>query len=83
MRSSLAGRLSLRGIALGTGEVTTVAGTGKQWRGTVDFDAAERHTLAEQLHYESERQRELIDGPAFREGVSAFLQKRPPAFDGR
>ena len=47
------------------------------------FDAAERHTLAEQLHYESERQRELIDGPAFREGVSAFLQKRPPAFDGR
>jgi thiol-disulfide isomerase/thioredoxin len=29
----------LRGVALGTGEVTTVAGTGKQWRGTVDFDA--------------------------------------------
>lgn len=47
------------------------------------FEAAERHTLAEQLHYESERQRELIDRPTFREGVSAFLQKRPPSFPGR
>ena len=47
------------------------------------FEAAERHTLAEQLHYESERQRELIDRPTFREGVSAFLQKRPPAFESR
>ena len=47
------------------------------------FEASERHTLAEQLHYESERQRELIDRPTFREGVSAFLQKRPPTFPGR
>lgn len=47
------------------------------------FDASERHTLKEQLHYESERQRELIDSPAFREGVSAFLQKRPPVFESR
>jgi sugar lactone lactonase YvrE len=29
----------LRGINLGTGEVTTVAGTGRQWRSTVDYDA--------------------------------------------
>ncbi|MEV6925463.1 NHL domain-containing thioredoxin family protein [Dactylosporangium sp. NPDC051485] len=29
----------LRGLKLSTGEVTTVAGTGRQWRGTVDFDA--------------------------------------------
>jgi thiol-disulfide isomerase/thioredoxin len=28
----------LRGLKLKTGEVTTVAGSGKQWRGTVDFD---------------------------------------------
>jgi hypothetical protein len=28
----------LRGIALATGEVSTVAGTGQQWRGTVDFE---------------------------------------------
>ncbi|RSZ42614.1 MULTISPECIES: enoyl-CoA hydratase-related protein [unclassified Variovorax] len=47
------------------------------------FEASEHHTLKEQLHYESERQRELIDRPSFREGVSAFLQKRPPVFGGR
>ena len=47
------------------------------------FAASERHTLAEQLRYESERQRELIDRPSFREGVSAFLQKRSPSFPGR
>ena len=47
------------------------------------FDASERHTLKEQLHFESERQRALIDRPSFREGVSAFLQKRPPVFEGR
>ncbi|MGI5246410.1 NHL domain-containing thioredoxin family protein [Dactylosporangium sp. CA-139066] len=29
----------LRGLKLSTGEVTTVAGSGRQWRGTVDFDA--------------------------------------------
>jgi len=28
----------LRGVRLDTGEVQTVAGTGRQWRGTVDFD---------------------------------------------
>jgi Thiol-disulfide isomerase and thioredoxins len=29
----------LRGVRLDTGEVSTVAGTGRPWRGTVDFDA--------------------------------------------
>ncbi|MEU7865528.1 NHL domain-containing thioredoxin family protein [Dactylosporangium sp. NPDC049140] len=29
----------LRGLNLRTGEVSTVAGSGRQWRGTVDFDA--------------------------------------------
>ncbi len=29
----------LRGLNLATGEVTTVAGSGRQWRGTVDFEA--------------------------------------------
>lgn len=47
------------------------------------FAASERHTLDEQLHYESERQRDLIEKPSFGEGVAAFLQKRPPIFTGR
>ena len=47
------------------------------------FAASERNTLDEQLHYESERQRELIDKPSFGEGVAAFLQKRPAVFEGR
>jgi 2-(1,2-epoxy-1,2-dihydrophenyl)acetyl-CoA isomerase len=47
------------------------------------FEASATHSLADQLHYESERQRELIDQPAFAEGVAAFLQKRPPHFSGR
>lgn len=44
------------------------------------FDAASRNTLADQLQYERDRQRELIDGPAFAEGVRAFMEKRPPIF---
>lgn len=47
------------------------------------FEASEQHTLEEQLHYESERQRELVDEPTFSEGVTAFLQKRAPVFPGR
>ena len=47
------------------------------------FDAAASHSLAEQLHYEAERQRELIDSAEFAEGVSAFLAKRAPSFQPR
>ena len=47
------------------------------------FEASARHALPEQLHYESERQRELLNRPDFAEGVAAFLQKRPPVFPGR
>ena len=47
------------------------------------LEASARHTLPEQLRYESERQRELIDRPEFAEGVAAFLQKRAPVFPGR
>lgn len=44
------------------------------------YDAAARHTLVEQMRYEASRQRELLDGPAFAEGVRAFLEKREPVF---
>lgn len=44
------------------------------------FAAAERNSLAEQLEYERERQRELIDRDEFAEGVSAFQNKRKPVF---
>ncbi|WP_431274917.1 enoyl-CoA hydratase-related protein [Variovorax ureilyticus] len=47
------------------------------------IEASEQHTLSEQLHYESERQRELLDKPTFAEGVTAFLQKRTPVFPPR
>ena len=35
----------LRGVNLTTGEVTTVAGTGRQWRSSVDFDAHEARSV--------------------------------------
>jgi 2-(1,2-epoxy-1,2-dihydrophenyl)acetyl-CoA isomerase len=47
------------------------------------IEASQRHTLSEQLHYESERQRELLNRPTFAEGVAAFLQKRAPVFPSR
>jgi 2-(1,2-epoxy-1,2-dihydrophenyl)acetyl-CoA isomerase len=47
------------------------------------YDAAAGNTLAEQLAYEAERQRELLDTPDFEEGVRAFLEKRPPSFAPR
>ena len=47
------------------------------------FDAAEGNTLGQQLHYEAERQSELIDGPAIAKGVRAFAERRVPRFPGR
>ncbi|MNR21925.1 1,2-epoxyphenylacetyl-CoA isomerase [compost metagenome] len=47
------------------------------------FDAASRHSLDEQLTYETDRQRELLDMPTFEEGVQAFLAKREVQFPGR
>lgn len=47
------------------------------------YDASDANTLAAQLRYEAERQRDLIDRPSFAEGVDAFLGKRPPVFEGR
>jgi len=47
------------------------------------YDAAGRNTLDEQLQYEAERQRELVDRPEFSEGVRAFIEKREPKFQPR
>jgi 2-(1,2-epoxy-1,2-dihydrophenyl)acetyl-CoA isomerase len=47
------------------------------------YEAAANNTLDVQLHYEAERQRELLDKPDFKEGVQAFLEKRPTRFLSR
>ena len=46
-------------------------------------DAARTQDLSAQLTYEAARQRELIDADSFSEGVSAFMQRRDPAFAPR
>ena len=44
------------------------------------YESAGRVPLEEQMRYETQRQRELIDRPEFGEGVKAFLEKRDPVF---
>lgn len=44
------------------------------------LSATNTNSLEMQLRYEMERQRELLDRPAFSEGVKAFLEKRAPVF---
>jgi len=46
------------------------------------YDNAAINTLPQQLAYEAERQRELLDKPSFGEGVRAFLEKREAKFAG-
>jgi 2-(1,2-epoxy-1,2-dihydrophenyl)acetyl-CoA isomerase len=47
------------------------------------FDHAENATLDEQLDLEARLQKEATGTDDFREGVAAFLEKRPPQFAGR
>jgi 2-(1,2-epoxy-1,2-dihydrophenyl)acetyl-CoA isomerase len=47
------------------------------------LEAAALSTLDQQLAYEAERQRQLLDTPEFAEGVAAFLGKRPAVFPPR
>jgi 2-(1,2-epoxy-1,2-dihydrophenyl)acetyl-CoA isomerase len=44
------------------------------------YEAAQQRDLAAQMEYERLRQRELLDSPAFREGMAAFQDKRTPQF---
>ena len=47
------------------------------------YDAAATQPLVAQMAYEAGRQRVLLDGPEFAEGVQAFLEKREPVFGRR
>jgi 2-(1,2-epoxy-1,2-dihydrophenyl)acetyl-CoA isomerase len=47
------------------------------------LDAAEKNSIDQQLALESARQSELIDGESFREGLSAFRERRKAVFRGR
>jgi 2-(1,2-epoxy-1,2-dihydrophenyl)acetyl-CoA isomerase len=47
------------------------------------FDHAQTATLGEQLELEAQLQSEATETEDFREGVTAFLEKREPRFEGR
>lgn len=47
------------------------------------YDSAASRSLLDQMRYEADRQRVLIDRPEFGEGVKAFLEKRDPVFGPR
>ncbi|ROZ68756.1 enoyl-CoA hydratase-related protein [Ramlibacter sp. WS9] len=72
------GELLAQAMMLAARLAALPAGAAREIRALVD--AALSNTLPAQLDLEAARQRVLIDGPDFAEGVRAFIGKRPPLF---
>jgi 2-(1,2-epoxy-1,2-dihydrophenyl)acetyl-CoA isomerase len=76
-----AGELIERGAAVA--ERYASLPTRAVWETKRLLDAAETAPLDEQLEAEAETQARLVRTSDFGEGVAAFLEKRPPRFQGR
>ncbi len=74
---SFAGRVTARAAELAAAPTRAIALTKRL------YDAAATSTLEEQLELEAEAQAEAALTDDFREGVAAFVEKRPPRFSGR
>ena len=74
---------ALAAEAHGLAERLAMLPTGAVVEARQAYAAAQHNDLPEQLAYETERQRHLIDRPAFAEGVAAFRAKRRPQFETR
>jgi 2-(1,2-epoxy-1,2-dihydrophenyl)acetyl-CoA isomerase len=72
----------LAALAARLAETLAALPTRAVWETKRLLDAAPTASLADQLEDEAATQAGLVQTPDFREGVAAFLEKRPPAFTG-
>jgi 2-(1,2-epoxy-1,2-dihydrophenyl)acetyl-CoA isomerase len=64
-------------------ELFAAMATRAVWETKRLLDLSETATLEQQLEAEAVTQAQLVQTADFAEGVAAFLEKRPPAFEGR